>query len=643
MQNNFPTIGEYNQLIQKKGDDAFRSLKGIFFIPVRKTPIRVFLFGSGAYAAVFKGSYNGQIYAIRCFLTAEKNTIKRNKIICNNIKKINSSWKTDCEFIENEINVNGKSYPILKMEWVEGDLINNFLTKHLNNNKLISEIQEQLVNISNDLEKHDIGHGDLQCGNIIITGDSSNFQLRLIDYDGMYVPELINKKSIENGRSEFQHPKRDKNYYNSKIDRFSFWVILTALEALKHDKSLWLEVMQGGFNTLDNFLFTVHDFLNPNQSKLFNRLYEINSSTLNFYLDKLKWFCKNEISLVTCPKLESETLEKDFTLSSKVAIKPNLADNKLDESSLNDYYKIISIHGEATVLTSSFEKIGNTPLKLDKKKYNGKTIIISNGLDIKQVLLNTSRGIIEVEFNVGLNKDIKFKNNKRDNEIQKETKEKEEETADLESIKIGDNKRFENERKLREQIKKQKDGNADILKLENKKKQDEADKLVFQLKKAKKKSNRSIYYFMIGAFFVAILGFSVSFFEGYINNAQQVQKPKDLLLQRNSKFIKDLLLAEENRDFEKINSHFSPNMFRYWDMYNPTYSQLKNRYKYIWGFTKNSKNYVQRIEKISANTYDLYTKYEYYHLNKKKTISTTSVVRYVFGIDKKIWETYGLD
>src|SRR5690606_34082103 len=143
-------------------------------------------------------------------------------------------------------------------------------------------------------------------------------------YDGMYVPELINKKSVETGRSEFQHPKRDKNFYNEEMDRFSFWVMLTALEALKHDKSLWLEVMQGGFNTLDNFLFTVHDFINPNQSKLFKKLYQINSSSLNFYLDKLKSFCNNDIALITRPQLESQSLKTNNLPNSKVIPSSNL-------------------------------------------------------------------------------------------------------------------------------------------------------------------------------------------------------------------------------------------------------------------------------------------------------------------------------
>ena len=93
MAKNYPTIGEYNQLIQKKGGNAFRSLYDIRLIPSRTTPIKVYLFGSGAFAAVFKGSLHGTNYAIRCFLTAEDETISRYKTICDYLNDIQVSWK----------------------------------------------------------------------------------------------------------------------------------------------------------------------------------------------------------------------------------------------------------------------------------------------------------------------------------------------------------------------------------------------------------------------------------------------------------------------------------------------------------------------------------------------------------------------
>jgi len=400
MKNSYPTVGEYNQLIQKKGGNAFKSLFGITLIPSRTTPIKVYLFGSGAFAAVFKGSLNGLNYAIRFFLTAEDETINRYKLICDYLKEIDVSWKTDCEFIENEITINGKSYPILKMEWLNGLLINQFVSNHLSDNIVLTALQNKLVAISDDLEKYKIGHGDLQCGNIIITGTATNFQVKLIDYDGMYVPDLAYKKSIEKGRSEFQHPKRTMNNFSPEMDRFSFWVMITALEALKIDKTLWREVMQGGFNTLDNFLFTIQDFLNPNQSNLFNRLYNFNSTSLNFYLDKLKWFCNSEYSVVTKPVLSGQSIStSSYIPSENEKYVPNNSNSQtIDKSVSQNKYKIITNNGSASVLTSTFQKLGTTPIELDKDTYEGKLILISNGKETKRITLNSHHNLIEIEF-----------------------------------------------------------------------------------------------------------------------------------------------------------------------------------------------------------------------------------------------------
>jgi hypothetical protein len=286
------------------------------------------------------------------------------------------------------------------MEWINGVLINEFVSQNLSNNNVLSELQNKLVSISADLEKNKVGHGDLQCGNIVISGYSSNFQVKLIDYDGMYVPELAFKKSIEKGRSEFQHPKRTLNNFNPEMDRFSFWVMLTALEALKIDKTLWREVMQGGFNTLDNFLFTIQDFLNPNQSLLFNRLYKLNSSNLNFYLDKLKWFCNSEYSVITKPVLFNQEVGTTNTIPTEHQrfIPKNINTEPTDKKVSSNKYKIISNCGSASILTSTFQRLGSTPLELDKNTYEGKVIIVSNGKETKRITLNSHQNLIEIEF-----------------------------------------------------------------------------------------------------------------------------------------------------------------------------------------------------------------------------------------------------
>ncbi len=385
MSNNFPTIGQYNLNVLEKGSASFNTLNRINLLPSRNVPFKYYLFGSGAFAVVFKGSIDNKLCAIRCFLSTQDDTISRYKIICSHLKNINASWKTECVLIENEININNKSFPVLKMDWVNGLLINEFVTQNLSNNNVLRTLQIKLVELSESLELNKIGHGDLQSGNIIIIGTPFNFQIKLIDFDGMYVPELANKNSIEKGRSEFQHPKRTAKDFNAEMDRFSFWVMNTALEALQYDKTLWKEVMQGGFNNLDNFLFTIQDFLKPIQSTLFNRLIKINSPSLNFYVSTLKAVCNGTNLDIPKPSLYFEN-------SKHLSVAQNLKTYNTPK------FQITTNCISAFVLSSSFTKLGSTPLELDKNTYEGKVILVSNGKETKRIMLYANLSLVEVKF-----------------------------------------------------------------------------------------------------------------------------------------------------------------------------------------------------------------------------------------------------
>lgn len=385
----FPTIAEYNQAIQKHGGSAFRSLNNLSFIPSRTVPVKIYSYGAGSYAVVFKAKNSYNEFAIRCFISAEQENIDRYRSISNYLKEINATWVTETELLENEISIGGQLYPVIKMDWVEGNLLNNHITQILHSNTAITELQEEIVRVSKSLETHKVGHGDIQCGNVIVSKDSNGRSIiKLIDYDGIYIPSFSHKVSLERGRAEFQHPKRSHVQYNERIDRFSFWVILCGLEALKYDKSLWQESMQGGFNTLDNVLFVGEDFRAFNSSKLVNRLYALNKPSLSFYLDKLNQFCSSSATSIESP-----------TLFGSVGREP--AADQLDEdwSGSNDTdVEIITTPTGAAVLTSTLQRIGTTPMKIGKLKYLDKTLVVSYRGHSKQIEVLQHSAVIDITF-----------------------------------------------------------------------------------------------------------------------------------------------------------------------------------------------------------------------------------------------------
>ena len=87
-------------------------------------------------------------------------------------------------------------------------------------------------------------HGDLQHGNVLLVPGSTDkkLALKLVDYDGMWVPALAQRHSWRTwGCATISIRSGRDNYYGPEVDRFSHLVIFTALRALReHGKALWI-------------------------------------------------------------------------------------------------------------------------------------------------------------------------------------------------------------------------------------------------------------------------------------------------------------------------------------------------------------------------------------------------------------------
>lgn len=383
----FPSLSQYNKVIQQQAN-TFKTLTGLFFVPAKTLPIKFYNFGSGSYAVVFKALENSKEIAIRCFLGSDNDYVERYRKIDNYLRDIDESWKVNIQFLDNEIKVDGRYYPVLKMDWVDGKLLDKFISDNLYENETLTKLQEELVKTSNSLEQNKIAHGDIQCGNIIVVELNGKPQVKLIDYDGLYIPDFIGEQEKERGRSEFQHPNRSFFGFNERMDRFSFWVLLCAIEALKFDKRLWEETTQGGFNTLDNVLFVGSDFSNPNESKLFNRFHNLNQPSLNFYIDKIKL------------ALNTSNIDKLIIYGQSENIKERPPVTKSKASSVNYLpIYILSIPSGASVRDEDFKNIGNTPITLDRNKFLNTSIKIISGTKFKSFIIDEFTKDINVDFN----------------------------------------------------------------------------------------------------------------------------------------------------------------------------------------------------------------------------------------------------
>ncbi len=223
---------------------------------------------TGAFAAVFPMTTEaGERYAVKCFLAEKPDQQARYDAVADGLNDLDHEALLGFEYQSTGIRVGDTEYPLLKMEWAEGTVLNRFVEEHLDAPEVLERLADAWAGLMNDLEALDLAHGDLQHGNVLVEEDDS---LHLVDYDTMYVPALEGWASAEVGHRNYQHPDRTDADFGPYLDRFAGLVIYTALRACAVQPDLW-----GRYDTGENLLFRDVDFYTPDQSPLLNDLAEI--------------------------------------------------------------------------------------------------------------------------------------------------------------------------------------------------------------------------------------------------------------------------------------------------------------------------------------------------------------------------------
>ena len=159
---------------------------------------------SGYFASVFQVHEGSQKWAVKCFTRHIRDQQDRYKAISDHLKAHPLPFTVQFDYQPEGILVRGTWYPILRMQWVDGPLLDEYVRSHLRNPRALQLLAHKWRACAREMQRAGIAHGDLQFGNIKVVGDN----IRLIDYDGMYVPAIKNKGSSERGHQNFQHPQR---------------------------------------------------------------------------------------------------------------------------------------------------------------------------------------------------------------------------------------------------------------------------------------------------------------------------------------------------------------------------------------------------------------------------------------------------
>jgi hypothetical protein len=146
------------------------------------------------------------------------------------------------------------------MEWVEATGLIPFIESHLWQSSVLGSLAMEFADMIKDLSALGIAHGDLQHGNLLVTRSG---RLKLVDYDGMFVPGLEQLGASEIGHINYQSPWRNLSVWGPYLDHFSAWIIYASLVALAIDPTLWPLLHADGDEAL---LFHKDDFTAPGNS-----------------------------------------------------------------------------------------------------------------------------------------------------------------------------------------------------------------------------------------------------------------------------------------------------------------------------------------------------------------------------------------
>jgi hypothetical protein len=269
----WPQATDYNAAVQNPqvcfSDDELRhgqAVGDLFGLPSPH---------SGNFADVYQIQCpDGQQWAVKCFTRPVSGLHQRYQAISEHLRQAHRPFMVDFHYLDEGICIRGEWYPILKMRWVEGFNLNTYVGERLDKPALLERLAQMWVRLAQELRDAGMAHGDLQHGNVLLVPGSKStlFSLKLIDYDGMYVPALADTPSGERGHPNFQHPQRlREGIYHPEVDRFSHLLIFTALRALRvAGAELWSR-----FDNSENLLFREEDFRQPARSPLLKTLWSL--------------------------------------------------------------------------------------------------------------------------------------------------------------------------------------------------------------------------------------------------------------------------------------------------------------------------------------------------------------------------------
>lgn len=262
----YPLISEYLAAIRDAHDNLEKLSHLVPVLDNYGEPYR----SSGAFAVVFKmkDEQTGKCYALKCFTEEQEGRAEAYRKIAEELEFVDSTYITYVKYLEKELfvdsNCEDDEFPVLLMDWVEGETMETYIADHYMDNHAISMLCYRFCKMAAWLRSQPFAHGDIKPDNIMVRSDGT---LTLVDYDGMFVPAMKGQKSPTIGTKDFSHPLRTVDDFDETIDDFALASIALSLKAISLNPSLLKS-----YGASDRLLFSAADYLDLSKSKTLTSL-----------------------------------------------------------------------------------------------------------------------------------------------------------------------------------------------------------------------------------------------------------------------------------------------------------------------------------------------------------------------------------
>jgi hypothetical protein len=261
----FPSADRYNEAVQNPA---------VYFLDadVQRRRVQTDALGlpevlSGGFAFTYRFTGAGGDIAVRCFHRGIPDLLERYVAISAFLARLRSRFFVEFAFVGNGLRVDGRKLPIVRMQWIEGETLLGYVARRQADPRALGQLREQLAAFAEEAERSGYAHGDIQHRNFMVTPEGA---LKLVDYDGMYVPALRHLRAADAGHPHFRPPASAGGGFGPRMDRFPLAVIDLSLEALQEAPGLFERFHRG-----ENLILSQEDFRDPANSAVLHAIARI--------------------------------------------------------------------------------------------------------------------------------------------------------------------------------------------------------------------------------------------------------------------------------------------------------------------------------------------------------------------------------